>query len=52
MAKLNKSDSDFDYNSELDSEVESKSSAKLMAKLKIIHSDSEELSIKMLYLQL
>ena len=32
MAKLNKSDIDFDYNS--DSDVESKSVAKLMAKFK------------------
>ena len=36
MAKLNKSDIDFDYDS--DSEVESKSGAKLMAKLKKLHS--------------
>ena len=37
MAKLNKSDIDFDYDS--DSEVESKSNAKLMTKLKKIHSE-------------
>ena len=36
MAKLNKSDIDFDYDSHLDLEVESKSNAKLMAKLKKI----------------
>ena len=45
MAKLK--DSDYDYDS--DSEVESKSGAKLMAKLKKFHSDSENI---ILYLQL
>ena len=37
MAKLNKSNIDFDYNS--DAEVESKSGAKLMAKLKKFNSE-------------
>ena len=32
----------FYYDSDLDSEVESKSGAKLMAKLKKFHSDSEK----------
>ena len=49
MAKFKKSDIDFDYDSDLDSEVESKSGAKLMAKLKKFHSDSENI---ILYLQL
>ena len=39
MAKLKKSDSDFVYDSDLDSEVLSKSGAKLIAKLKKIHSE-------------
>ena len=39
MAKLKKSDSDFVYDSDLDSEVQSKSGAKLIAKLKKIHSE-------------
>ena len=39
MAKLNKSDIDFDYDSDLDLEVESKSNAKLMTKLKKLHSE-------------
>ena len=38
MAILKKPDSDFDYDSDLDLEVESESNAKLMAKLKQIHS--------------
>ena len=50
MVKLKKSDPDFDYDSDLDSEVESKSGAKLMAKLKKFHSDSEKNLIK-IYLQ-
>ena len=37
MAKFKKSDIDFDYDSDL--EVESKSSAKLIAKLKKLHSE-------------
>ena len=37
MTKFNKSDIDFDYDSDL--EVESKSSAKLIAKLKKLHSE-------------
>ena len=41
MAKSKKSDSDFDYDSDLDSAVKSKSGAKLMAKFKKFHSDSE-----------
>ena len=41
----------FYYDSDSDSEVESKSGAKLMAKLKKFHSDSEKNWIKMLYLQ-
>ena len=43
MAKFKKSKSDVDYDSDLNSEVESKSGAKLMTKLKKIHSDSEEI---------
>ena len=39
MAKFKKSDSDFDYDSDSNLEVESKSSAKLMAKLKKLHSE-------------
>ena len=49
MAKLNKSNIDFDYDSDLDVEVESKYNAKLMAKLNNFHS--EKIQIKMLYLQ-
>ena len=49
MAKFKKSDIDSDSDSDLDSEVESKSGAKLMAKLKKFHSDSENI---ILYLQL
>ena len=37
MAKLK--DSDYDYDSDLDLEVKSKSGAKLMTKLKKLHSD-------------
>ena len=37
MAKLNKSDIDFDYDS--DSKVESKSGAKLIVKLKKFYSE-------------
>ena len=51
MVKLKKSYSYFDYDSDLGSEVESKSGAKLMAKFKKFHSDSEEIKMKMLYLQ-
>ena len=43
MAKLRKSHPDFDYDSDLHLEAESKSGAKLMAKLKKINSDSEEI---------
>ena len=39
MAKLEKSDYDYDYDSYLDLEAESKSNAKLMAKLKKVHSE-------------
>ena len=42
MAKLEKSDCDFDHDSDLDAEVESKFDAKLMPKLKKIDSDSEK----------
>ena len=49
MAKFKKSDTDSDSDSDSDSEVESKSGAKLMAKLKKFHSDSENI---ILYLQL
>ena len=39
MVQLNKSDIDFNYDSDLDWEVESKSNAKLMAKLKKFNSE-------------